>query len=73
MNSNDQESIGEVTMLEDRTILLKLRAENESMIGDSMFTISPDDHRYSEILEHVGPISPGETKPVPPWENAQKE
>lgn len=63
----EQESIGEATMLEDRTIVLQLRAENKSVTGDAMLTFSPGDKRYEEILQHVSPISPGDSKPVPPW------
>ena len=64
---NAEKSIGEASMLQDGTIILQLRAEGESVIGDAMFTFSPDDERYNEILEHIKPISPGERKPVPPW------
>lgn len=61
-------SIGVATMSADRSIRLQLRAEGEGgTIGDAMFVYAPGDPHYDEVLAHLGGLTPGETKPVPPW------
>lgn len=60
-------SIGSATMRPDGTIVLQLRAQTGPTIGDAQFTYPPDHPQYHEILEHVGGLEPGESKPVPPW------
>jgi hypothetical protein len=61
-------SIGSATMQADGTIVMQLRAEGPGpMIGDAQFVYPPDHPEYQSILEHLGGLAPGETKPVPPW------
>ncbi len=61
-------SIGVATMSEDGTIRLQLRAEGASgVIGDAMLVYPPSDPHYDEVIAHLGGLTPGETKPVPPW------
>lgn len=68
--SEEQASIGQATMRDDGTIVLRLRAESDDgAIGESLFTYAPDDDNYQSILDHIGGLTPGENKPVPPWEN----
>lgn len=62
-----QSSIGEATMLEDRTIVLHLRAETGGTIGDSVVKYAPGDRHYEAVLKHLAPIEPGQIKPVPPF------
>ncbi len=60
--------IGSASMDKDRTIYLQLRAEGPNgELGDAMFTYRPGDPKYQEIIDHVGGLAPGESKPVPPW------
>lgn len=71
-NQNNQEttpdSIGAATMTDDRVIQLQLRAEGPGgLVGDGFFSYPPDHPRYQEILDHVGGLNPGESKPVPPF------
>ena len=62
--------IGVATMLADRSLYLELRAEIPGrVVGDATFNFSPEHERYAETLEHIGPMEPGESKPVPCWEN----
>ena len=65
-----QASIGVARMLPDGTLVLDLRAtdaEGRGFRGDARFYYTKSHRDYAEILQHVGPIAPGETKPVPPW------
>lgn len=62
--------IGSVTMKADGTLILDLRAEGPGgMIGDARFVYAPDHPNYAAVLAHVGPLSPGQSAPVRPWEN----
>lgn len=61
------ESIGVATMEPDRTIVLQLRATGNGLIGDALLRYPPDHAQYAEILAHVGPMEPGDSKPVAPF------
>lgn len=67
-----QDSIGSATMKDDGTIVLQLRAEGHGAIGDALLFYPPNHPRYNYILKHIGPIKPGENKPVPPWPSEDK-
>lgn len=70
MDSNKTQSIGEATMQADGTLVLRLRAESaDGAIGESLLTYLPTDDRYESILKHIGDLNPGESKPVPPWDD----
>ena len=56
-------------MLQDRTLVLDLRAESGAALGDARLVYPPSHAQYHSVLEHLGGLSPGETKPVPPWEH----
>ena len=61
-------SIGAATMQADGTIVMQLRAEGPGpIIGDAQFVYPPSHPEYQSILEHLGGLAPGESKPVPPW------
>lgn len=72
---SDLESIGTCFMQDDGTLILKLRAtsgpggatDSAGVVGSATITYACGDPAYGEILEHVKPISPGETKLVAPW------
>lgn len=62
------ESIGLARMLEDGTVVLDLRAEDEAgHRGTGQLRYGREHPNYEEILAHLGGLTPGETKPVPPW------
>lgn len=66
--SNDTASIGVATMRPDGTILLQLRAEGaDGLEGDALLTYPPTDPEYENVLQHLGGLTPGQSKPVPPW------
>lgn len=68
MNDENPQSIGQASMKEDGTIVLMLRAEtDDGALGDTLFTYPPTDKEYNSILQHLGGLVPGESKPVPPW------
>ncbi len=61
-------SIGAARMLEDGTLVLDLRAEDATGRRGDARRVYPKDHpRYRAVLDHLGGMKPGETKPVPPW------
>ena len=68
MVDKTRDSIGEATMNEDGTIVLRLRAEtDDSAEGEGLITYSPSDENYASVLRHLGGLEPGKSKPVPPW------
>jgi hypothetical protein len=63
-----KESIGQATMLKDRTVQLMLRAEGpRGSVGDALVVLRPGDKNYEATLSHIGSLEPGESKSVPPW------
>lgn len=63
-----EDYIGMAEMKEDRTVVLFLRAEGPNgQVGHSELLYTPSQAKYEEILKHVGPLKPGERKPVRPW------
>lgn len=64
--------IGFAEMEADGTLILRLYAyldDNDKSKGHVLgyFRYPPDHPEYENILRHVGPIKPGEDKPVRPW------
>ena len=63
------EPIGTAHMLEDGTVVLDLRAQGPGgQRGDARLTYPKDHPQYREVLEHLGGLTPGQSKPVPPWD-----
>lgn len=61
-------SIGVATMQSDGVLVLQLRAQGAGgLIGDARITYSPGDPNYQKVLQHLGGLKPGESKPVPPF------
>lgn len=61
-------SIGSAVLQDDGTIVLKLRAEHPGFVGVGELRYPVDHPKYFEVLEHLGGLEPGETKPVRPWD-----
>ncbi|MFY0534519.1 hypothetical protein [Nannocystis pusilla] len=57
-------SIGSARMEADGTLVLQLRATTGSAIGDALLRYPPDHADYAKIRGHVGPIEPGQERPV---------
>jgi hypothetical protein len=73
MESNGEEggTVGVATMESDGTIVLQLRTPSDSgPLGEALFTYPTDHPEYQSVLDHLGGLSPGEAKPVPPWPDA---
>jgi hypothetical protein len=52
----------------DGTIILWLSAEEPGKIhGDARLAYPPGSKDYRMVLEHLGGLKPGQTKPVPAW------
>lgn len=67
------DSIGSARMKEDGTLVLHLRAQTGDAVGQGYFEYAPDHAEYASIREHVGPIAPGEERPVPPFPESSDE
>ena len=68
---SSSDPIGLATMLENGSIVLDLRAEGPGgLIGHSRKIYKPGDIDYEKVKAHVGGISIGEEKLVPPWSDA---
>jgi len=64
--------IGFASMETDGTLILQLYAyfdDNDKTKGHALsyFRYPPTHPQYEAILRHVGPIKPGDEKPVRPW------
>ena len=73
-NHNDSRaptSVGVAKLHEDETLEVLLRASDENAkekrLGDAMFFYKKDQKEYQDIINHVGGLKPGESKPIPPW------
>ena len=64
------ESIGTATMEADGTIVMQLRAVGPGMVGDAQIKYPKSHPEYAGVLKHLGGMTPGQTKPVPPWPDA---
>ena len=63
------DAVGVASREADGSIVLTLRAEGpDGLIGDARFRYTPDDSNYGLIARHVGPIPPGGTVPVRPFD-----
>ncbi len=60
-------SIGTALMGDDGTITLNIRAPQPGSPLDGVVAVRPGDANYARIKSHIGGISPGEKKPVPPF------
>ena len=68
------ESIGAARMESDGTIVLQLRAEGPGgVLGDALLRYPTGHPQYHEILQHVGGLEKGQSKPVPPWPEKSSE
>jgi hypothetical protein len=61
-------SIGSASLDGDGSIVLDLRAsDGRGILGDGRLVYPKSHPSYREVLEHLGGLEAGETKPVPPW------
>jgi hypothetical protein len=66
--TGEPKSIGVATMGTDRTITLRLRAVGpDGLEGEGFFVYPPSHEQYQSILDHLGGLEPGQSKPVPPF------
>lgn len=60
-------SIGNATMLDDKTLVLDLVATSGPTSGHAQFRYPPSHPEYDKVLQHIGGLQPGQQKLVPPW------
>jgi hypothetical protein len=63
----DVESIGVATMAVDGAVTLRIRSLPPGPIAEGVFVYKPSDLDYQVMIDHVGGLSPGQSKPVKPW------
>ena len=61
------QSVGVATMLNNGTILIGVGGDGPAARAQAVLEIHPGDTNYQMIIDHVGGLKPGETKPIPPW------
>ncbi len=57
----ERAAVGSATMSADGTIVMDMFSPHARL------TYTKGDARYTEVLQHVGGLKPGESKAVPPW------
>ena len=70
---SSEKSIGVVTMLANGTILIGVGGDGPAARARAVLEIHPGDSNYQMIIDHVGGLRPGETKPIPPWPDSPAE
>jgi hypothetical protein len=60
-------SIGTALMGGDGTITLNIRQPQPGAPLAGVVAVKRGDPNYARVLSHVGGLSPGDKKPVPPW------
>lgn len=68
LSTKPEESIGVATQEPDGTIVLQLRASGGGSVGDGLLRYPPNHPNYAEVKAHVGPIPPGKSVPVKPFD-----
>lgn len=66
-NPATPKSIGMARMLEDGTILVGVPGPGAGDRAQAVLMLRPGDTQYQPLLEHIGGLKAGETKPIPPW------
>ncbi|HEY4264956.1 MAG TPA: hypothetical protein VGM72_06530 [Micropepsaceae bacterium] len=66
-NPQSAKSIGVATMLPNGTILVGVGDTDSDTRARAVLMVEPGDSTYQSIIDHVGGLKPGETKPIPPW------
>jgi hypothetical protein len=65
-NLEAAKSIGVATMLPNGVILVGVGGP-DGLRARAVLMVEPGDTNYQAIIDHVGGLKPGETKPIPPW------
>jgi hypothetical protein len=61
-----QPSVGIATMQPDGSIAVRVKISPRSD-QEAVLVLYPGDATYERMIEHVGGLMPGESKPIPPW------
>ena len=65
--------IGDATMTDDRTIIVRLRRTTDGINVSGTVKYPVDSPHYKEVLDDLGGMQPGETKLVPAWDDPVPE
>lgn len=69
LNGTDDRPIGAAEVDAKGVVVLNLRAEGPGIIGHSRLTYEPNGKDYDMVIQHLGPLKPGEHQIVLPWKN----
>jgi hypothetical protein len=61
------QSVGVATMLANGTILVGVGEDGPGARAQFVLELHPGDTNYQMMIDHLGGLKPGETKPIPPW------
>ena len=61
------EYVGQAWMDAQGVLTVEVVLEGKGAIGHARMVIPPDDPRYEPYLRHIGPMRPGDYRPVRPW------
>jgi hypothetical protein len=54
-------------MLADGSIMVGVPGPGSGERAQAVLMLMPGDTQYQPLLDHVGGLKPGESKPIPPW------
>jgi|GEM_PF-2097826 len=69
-NPAESNSIGVARMQADGSIMIGVPGPGSSGRAEAVLVLMPGDTQYQALVDHVGGLMPGETKPIPPWPDA---
>lgn len=65
--AGDELPVGVATITQDGVIVLQMSRTTDGIPADALIRYAPGDPDYDEVLEHLGGLAPGESKPVMPF------
>ena len=52
-------------MQPDGTLHMQYRSYDHGMVAEALQVVKPDAPEYKSLLEHLGGLKPGESRPIP--------
>ncbi len=58
-------TVGVATLQHDGALRMQYRSYDHGMLAEALQVVKPDGAGYKELLDHLGGLKPGESKPIP--------